>query len=106
MRLGDVLATVFSVTGCPIRLTAERWWHIVENHNELAGYFTEVLDVLQQPEAVLEGVKGEHLAVKMLETNKWLVVVYREINSEDGFIITAHFTKRQRQLFRRRQIWP
>ncbi len=106
MEFGDVLATVFSVAGCPIRLTAERWYHIVENHNELAGYFTEVLDVVQQPEAVLEGVKGECLAVKTLEPGKWLVVVYREINSKDGFIITAHFTKRQRQLFRRRQLWP
>jgi len=65
-----------------------------------------MLDVVQQPEAVLEGVKGERLAVKTLEPNKWFVVVYREINSTDGFIITAHFTKRQRQLFRRRQLWP
>lgn len=27
----------------------------------------------------------------MLEKNKWLVVIYREISKEDGFVITAYF---------------
>jgi hypothetical protein len=30
--------TVISVNGVPIRLTAERWFHIVENHDEVAGF--------------------------------------------------------------------
>lgn len=29
-----------SVDGVPIRLTAERWLHIVENHDDLAGHMT------------------------------------------------------------------
>lgn len=28
----------YSVDDVPIRLTAERWFHIVENHDDLAGY--------------------------------------------------------------------
>ena len=32
-----------SVNGVPIRLTYERWYHIVENHDELASRFHDVL---------------------------------------------------------------
>jgi hypothetical protein len=32
-----------SKAGVPIRLTDERWYHIVENHDDLAGYYDEVL---------------------------------------------------------------
>ena len=28
-----------SRNGVPIRLTEERWFHIVENHDDLAGYY-------------------------------------------------------------------
>jgi hypothetical protein len=28
-----------SVVGVPIRLTYERWFHIVENHDDVAGYY-------------------------------------------------------------------
>ena len=30
----------YSVDGVPIRLTTERWFHIVENHEDLAGHTT------------------------------------------------------------------
>ena len=42
-----------SVDGVPIRLTAERWVHIVENHDEVAGYYEEVLETVADPEVVL-----------------------------------------------------
>jgi hypothetical protein len=35
---------VTSKGGVRIRLTDERWFHIVENHDDLAGYYDEVLD--------------------------------------------------------------
>jgi hypothetical protein len=28
----------YSVDGVPVRLTSERWFHIVENHDDLAGH--------------------------------------------------------------------
>ncbi len=39
-----------SVHGVPIRLTAERWLHIVEARDELAGRFDEVLVSVEAPE--------------------------------------------------------
>lgn len=34
----------------------------------------------------------------MLEKNKWLVVIYREISKEDGFVITAYFLDKRPKL--------
>ena len=28
-----------SIEDVPIRLTSERWFHTVENHDDLAGYY-------------------------------------------------------------------
>ena len=36
-----------SVEGVPIRLTHERWFHIVENHDDLAEYDEVVLRTRQ-----------------------------------------------------------
>jgi len=60
----------------PIRLTSERWLHIVEHHDDLGRF-----------------------------APRWLVVAYRELTSSDGFVITAFFTTRVRQLERRRLLW-
>jgi hypothetical protein len=94
-----------SVTGSPIRLTAERWAHIVDTHCELAGLRDEILETIVRPERVLAGGGGERLAVRELEPGKWLVVVYRE-DLGDGFVITAFLTRRHRSLERRQQLWP
>lgn len=32
-----------SINGVPIRLTDERWVHIVENHDDLAGFYDEII---------------------------------------------------------------
>ena len=96
---------IVSKNGVPIRLTDERWTHIAEEHGELAGLRGEVLETVGQPDRILLGGDGEHLAVRELETGKHLVVVYREC-ADDGFIITAFVTRRVRSLSKRRQIWP
>ena len=44
-----------SVNGVPIRLTYERWYHIVENHDEMASYFHDVLEAVEEPELVVRG---------------------------------------------------
>lgn len=49
---------------------------------------------------------GEQLAVRAFEPPKHLVVVYREINATDGFVITAFLTTRIGQIAKRRQVWP
>jgi len=89
----------------PIRLTGERWFHITEEHSEMAGYYFEVLETVEGPEAVYEGRAGECIAVREVEKGKYIVVVYRELGRVDGFVITAFLTRRRKQLERRRKIW-
>lgn len=84
---------VTSVNGMPIRLTHERWFHIVENHDDLASYYYEVLETVGGPDFVVRGNKGTLKAVQNFGRNRWLVVVYKEITSHDGFIITAYFLR-------------
>lgn len=54
----------FSRNGVPIRLTDERWFHIVENHDDLAGYYDEVLQTIEDPDLILRGHGGALIAVK------------------------------------------
>jgi len=35
--------------------------------------------------------KGSIKATKNMGKRKWLVVIYRELSKEDGFVITAYF---------------
>ena len=96
---------VVSKSNVPIRLTDERWAHITEEHCELAGLRSEVVETVSQPERILLGGDGERLAIRKLGEGKHLVVVYRE-QADDGFIITAFLTRRVRSLEKRRQVWP
>jgi len=81
----------YSVNEVPIRLTYERWFHITENHDDLASYYFEVLETIEKPDFIVRGNKGSLKATRNIGKNKWLVVVYREISKTDGFIITAYF---------------
>jgi len=90
----------------PIRLTEERWLHVTEEHAEMAGYYYEVLETIQEPQAVLEGKAGELLAVRESEPGKHMVVVYREMSEADGFVITAFFTRGVASIRRRPKRWP
>jgi len=46
-----------SINGVPIRLTYERWYHITENHDDLASHFHDVLEAIQKPDFVVRGKK-------------------------------------------------
>ena len=81
----------YSVNAVPIRLTYERWFHITENHDDLASYYFQVLEAIEKPDFIVRGNRGTLKATKNIGKNKWLVVVYREISTKDGFIITAYF---------------
>jgi hypothetical protein len=100
-----VTASVTSKNGIRIRLTDERWVHIEDEHNELAGLRMPVLQTVAEPTRILAGGAGELLAVREIETGKFLIVVYREKQS-DGFVITAFLTRRIASLNRRKQLWP
>jgi len=81
---------VYSVNGVPIRLTYERWYHIVENHDELVSYFHGILGTVGKPEIIVRGNKRSLKAAKNMGRRKWLVVVYSELLKHDGFVITAY----------------
>ena len=97
---------VQSKNGVSVRLTHERWFHITEEHSEIAGCFYEVLETIGEPDAIFQGASDELLAIREVEPGKYLVVVYKEINEKDGFIITAFVTRRIKQLEGRTKLWP
>jgi hypothetical protein len=101
-----MVESAVSVNGVPIRLPQERWEHIIDEHVELQALHDEILMAVAQPDRVLEGNAAELFAVRMVESGKALVVVYREVSAEDGFVITAFLTRRLRSLERRVQVWP
>ena len=49
---------VKSINNVPIRLTDDRWIHIVENHDDLAGYYDEILSIVEIPDYVIKGYEG------------------------------------------------
>lgn len=86
--------------------------HITLGHPELADYFFEVLETVENPEIVYSGYSGEFLAVKVLpnEATKIMVVVYKELEDLsgiliDGFIVTAYSTSKIKSLQKRPVIW-
>jgi len=82
----------YSINKVPIRVTEERWFHIVENHNDLAGSYDEVLITIENPDFILRGYRDAIIGVRKVEERHYLNVVYKEITVEDGFIITAYRT--------------
>lgn len=87
---------VQSQNGVPVRLTAERWQHITRRHPEMVEQRERVLETLAEPELIQQGDYGELLAIRFYGetplTSKYLVIVYRELDQKDGFILTAYFT--------------
>jgi len=97
----------YSVSNIPIRLTDERWTHIVESHDDMAGYYFDVLETIANPTWIFKGDQNDELwAVKRISEKKAMLVVYRELKEKnDGFVITALFTTKIRKLLRRKIIW-
>ena len=87
----DILKSINQV---PIRVTAERWFHIVENHDDLAGFYDEIIDILECPDYIISGYKGALIALREINKEKFLCVVYKEVSLEDGFVITAYFSSK------------
>jgi len=85
---------VKSRNGVPVRLTEERWIHIVENHDDLAGYYDEVLICVEDPDFIIKDYGNALIALMKKDEKKFLAVVYKELSESDGFIITAFFTSK------------
>ena len=98
---------VRSYNGVPIRIPAERWQHLVERHPEMQTLRAEVEQTLAEPDMVQQGDFGELLAIRFYQntplTSKYLVAVYKEVSTKDGFLLTAYLTSRPSR--RRQVIW-
>lgn len=84
---------VKSKNGIPIRLPKERWVHIIENHDDLAGYYDKVLSSVEEPDYILKGYGGALVALTYVDKGKFMVVIYKEFEA-DGFIVTAYFSRK------------
>ena len=85
-----------SRNGVPIRLTEERWFHIVETHDEMAGRYDEVLSAIEEPDYIIQGYRDAIVALKTIGKNKFMAVIYKEISKKDGFVITAFLSSKIR----------
>lgn len=94
-----------SKRGVPVRLPLERWFHIEESHDDLAGRYSDILEAVADPDVVVRGYAGECLAIRRMEDRRCMVVVYRERSADDGFVITAYLTKRLPSLLKRGILW-
>ena len=87
-----------SHSGIIIRLTEERWSHITSRHPEMNNQRERVLETLQEPDMIQQGDFGELLAIRHYPvtplTSKFMVVAYREVSLNDGFVLTAYLTSR------------
>jgi len=98
---------VKSIDGLSIRLTEERWDHIRNRHPEMEGLRASILETVSDPELIQQGDYGELLAIRFYPrtplTRKYLVVVYKKISADDGFILTSYLAARPSS--RRITIW-
>jgi hypothetical protein len=92
-----------SVNGISIRFSDERWRHIVDAHEELEDRCDDVLDVLQSPVWVTRGYRGSLVAWKGFGKRGFLAVIYKELDDDDGFVITAFFTRKPKK---KGKVWP
>lgn len=98
------IASTTSKSGILIRLTDERWKHIVLMHPALAEKQAKVLAAIKNPDYIFEGSSKELLAASKASQRAYLVVVYKEEIS-DGFIITAFETTAKAWFLKKKLIW-
>jgi len=91
----------------PIRLTTERWQHISIGHPEIANFYYEILETVENPQVIYEGNQGGVIAVsfKYEPSDKFIVVVYKEISPADGFIITDYLSNKEQKFDKKKIVW-
>ncbi len=96
-----------SKNNVPIRLTSERWQHITTGHPEIAGYYYEILEVIENPDTIYGGNNDANIAIRKLpeRLDKFVVVVYKEVSANDGFVVTAHFSKTKQEFQKKKVLW-
>ena len=90
------MIVTYSKNAVPIRITRERWNHIARRHPEMRDQQDKVIETISTPDSIQGGDFGELIAVRFYSktplTRKHLIVVYKELSGQDGFVLTAYFT--------------
>lgn len=87
--------------GRAIRLTNERWMHIIE-HPEMVDQRERLVQTLSDPEIVVATISDPtvHVYHRFFRTtpvtSKYMMVMVK-IRSDDAFIVTAFYTSRQKK---------
>jgi len=73
------------------------------------GNILELIKTIEDPETIIKGVSDELRCLRFFPNThlgpKYLMVAYKELSSNDGFIITAYKTSRIKKLTSREIIW-
>ncbi|HEY9702215.1 MAG TPA: hypothetical protein V6C58_07200, partial [Allocoleopsis sp.] len=105
----NAMQIIISKNGVPIRLTYKQWMHIIENHNYMAGNLDIIIETIADPDYIVTGKNNELTAIKHYNktviTEKDAIVVYKEINNNDGFVVTAWLTSKRDKILKRGIIW-
>lgn len=76
-------------------------------HPEMDNQKERVLETVTEPHLIQQGDFDELIAMRFYEksplTTKYLVVIYKEVISTDGFIITGYYTPKPSE--RRNILW-
>ncbi len=68
-----------------------------------------MIKAVEDPDVILAGISDELRSLKFFENTrlgpKHLVVAYKELGQDDGFVITAYKTSNINKLMRRNQLW-
>lgn len=113
----DLVATAVSIDNVDIRITKERWEHVITRHR-LEESLPEILETISKPDKIFvppTGFPQQKLAIKKFSSliQKGiainLAVHYKEISTEDGFLITAFAisNKRLKRMVRKwKKVYP
>lgn len=78
-------SVIQSKNGVSIRLTDERWKHIITSHTDMNNNKDLLLKTVNAPDMILKGVANELRAVRFFKDThlgpKYLMAAYRELNA-------------------------
>ncbi len=100
---------IISKNRIPVRLTQERWLHIISSHIEMGGNLPKLMKTVEDPDVIVTGVSDELRCIRFFPKThlgpKYLMAAYKEVTEDDGFIITAYKTSNIKKLLNREIVW-
>ncbi|MEI6758580.1 MAG: hypothetical protein FDX18_10985 [Chlorobium sp.] len=91
------MKVILDIFGRSVRLTEERWGHIVETHPEMVDQLSNLEETLINPYAVIESMNDNavqlfYRAFRHLSFGEKYFCVVVKTQLDDAFIITAYIT--------------